>query len=151
MKSLRIPLVEDDFLIGALLAEMLDEMGYSACGVETTEAAAVHAALVAIPDLMLTSHEAKAHFLATTPAGAQPSHFMSRLDDADFQIFYHAPVLVLISAATEGAWVVEDCTVAAENFMLGAYALGLASCWIGFALSYFKTPQGKAAFGLSDA
>lgn len=97
------------------------------------------------------SREAKAHMLATTPAGALPSQFRAMLDDADFQIFYHAPVLVLISAAVQGAWVVEDCTLAAENLMLAAYALGLGSCWIGMAQSYFKTPEGRAALGLPDA
>ena len=53
MKPLRILLVEDDKLIGALLAEMLDDMGHSVCGVETTEAAAVSAALLQRPDLMI--------------------------------------------------------------------------------------------------
>ena len=53
MRPLRILLVEDDVLIGALLAEMLAEMGYSVCSVETTEAAAVNTALVARPDLMI--------------------------------------------------------------------------------------------------
>jgi len=70
------------------------------------------------------------------------------LDDANFQIFYHAPVLVLISAATEGAWVVEDCALAAQNLMLVAYAAGVGSCWIGFAQSYLNTPDGKAALRL---
>jgi nitroreductase len=97
------------------------------------------------------SQQAKAHMRAVTPAGAQPSHFKSMLDDADFQIFYHAPVLVLISAATEGAWIVADCALAAQNLMLAGYAAGLGSCWIGFAQSYLNTPEGRAAFGLPEA
>ncbi len=97
------------------------------------------------------SREAKEHMRAVSPAGAQPSHFKSMLDDADFHIFYHAPVLVLISAATEGAWVVADCALAAQNLMLAGYAAGLGSCWIGFAQNYLNTPEGKAAFGLPIA
>jgi nitroreductase len=58
---------------------------------------------------------------------------------------------MLISAAAQGAWVVEDCTLATENRMLAAYNLGLGSCWIGLAQSYFKTPEGKAALGLPAA
>lgn len=94
------------------------------------------------------SHQAKAHMRAVTPAGAPPSHFKSMLDDANFQIFYHAPALVLISAATDGAWIVTDCALAAQNLMLAGYAAGLGSCWIGFAESYLNTPEGKAALGL---
>lgn len=97
------------------------------------------------------SQQAKAHMLATTPASAQPPHFRTMLDDANFQIFYHAPVLVLISAATEGAWIVEDCALAAQNLMLAGYAAGLGSCWIGLAQSYLNTPDGKAALGIPVA
>jgi len=40
-------------LIGVLLAEMLEDMGHNICGIETTEATAVHAALLHRPDLMI--------------------------------------------------------------------------------------------------
>ena len=53
MSLLRILLVEDELLIGALLAEMLEEMGHTICGIEATEAAAVDAALLHKPDLMI--------------------------------------------------------------------------------------------------
>jgi nitroreductase len=94
------------------------------------------------------SQGAKAHLLATMPAGPHAGRFRSLLDDPGFQIFYHAPVLILISAAAEGPWAVEDCALAAENLMLAAYAAGLGSCWIGFAQGFLNTPEGKAALGL---
>ena len=97
------------------------------------------------------SGEAKAHMLATMPASPHSDHFRSLLDDPSFRIFYHAPVLILISAAAEGAWIVEDCALAAENLMLTAHAAGLGSCWIGFAQSFLNTPDGKAALGLPAA
>ena len=53
MTSLRILLVDDDQSIGELLAEMLEGMGHVVCGIETTEAGAVAAALRALPDLMI--------------------------------------------------------------------------------------------------
>ena len=43
MTALRVLVVEDDALIGALLAEMLAGMGHDVCGIEATEAAAVSA------------------------------------------------------------------------------------------------------------
>ncbi|WP_018928196.1 nitroreductase family protein [Pseudomonas umsongensis] len=94
------------------------------------------------------SREAKAHLLATIPPEAQPEHFHTLLDDENYQIFYHAPALILISGTAPGQWVVEDCALAAENLMLAAYAEGLGSCWIGFAQGFLGTAQGKHALGL---
>jgi len=53
MKSLRILVVEDNAMIGALLSEMLDDMGHKVCGVETNSANAVAAAARCKPDLMI--------------------------------------------------------------------------------------------------
>jgi CheY-like chemotaxis protein len=53
MMALRVLVVEDNAIIGMLLAEMLAEMGYDVCGVETTEAEAVAAAARCKPDLMI--------------------------------------------------------------------------------------------------
>jgi len=94
------------------------------------------------------SREAKAYMLSTLPSGPQSGHFQSLLNDEHFQIFYHAPVLILISGNAPSLWVVEDCALAAENLMLAAYAEGLGSCWIGFAQAFLNTPQGKKALGL---
>ena len=49
----RILLVEDDAMIGPLLAEMLTGLGYEVCGIEVTEAGAVAAAARHSPDLMI--------------------------------------------------------------------------------------------------
>jgi nitroreductase len=94
------------------------------------------------------SRESKAHMIATMPPGARSDHFKSRLGDPAFHIFYHAPVLIVISAIAEGPWIVEDCALAAENLMLAACASGLGTCWIGFAQGFLNTPEGKAALGL---
>jgi nitroreductase len=97
------------------------------------------------------SRNAKSHMLATATASPHAGHFQPMLEDANFHIFYHAPVLILISAVAQGAWIVEDCSLAAENLMLAAFAAGLGSCWIGFAQSFLNTPEGKQALGVPDA
>jgi nitroreductase len=89
--------------------------------------------------------------LATMPLGRHSDYFRSRLSDPNFQIFYHAPVLVVISATEQGPWIVEDCALAAENLMLAAYADGLGTCWIGFAQGFLNTPAGKKALDLPAA
>jgi nitroreductase len=97
------------------------------------------------------SHAAKSHMLATMPATDHSDHFRSLLSNPDFQIFYHAPVLILISAAAQGPWIVEDCALAAENLMLATYAAGLGTCWIGFAQGFLNTPEGKKELALPEA
>lgn len=94
------------------------------------------------------SRDAKVHMLATMPPGAPSEHFRSLLGDANFHIFYHAPVLILISGSAAGPWIAEDCALAAENLMLAAHAAGLGTCWIGFAQSYLNSPEGKKVLGL---
>jgi two-component system, response regulator PdtaR len=53
MKSLCVLVVEDNALIGMLLADMLGEMGHRVCAIEATEAHAVTAAGRYKPDLMI--------------------------------------------------------------------------------------------------
>ncbi len=53
MKALRVLIVEDDALIGLLLAELLAGMGHQICATAGTEAQAVTAALRYGPDLMI--------------------------------------------------------------------------------------------------
>jgi two-component system, response regulator PdtaR len=53
MTALRVLLVEDDAMIGELLADMLRGMGYDICALETTETGAVAAATRYRPDLMV--------------------------------------------------------------------------------------------------
>jgi len=96
------------------------------------------------------SQQAKAHMLATA-CRHDADLFGARLIDPDFQIFYHAPALILIAAAVEGPWMVENCSLAAENMMLFAHCLGLGTCWIGFAQSYLNTREGKKLLGLPTA
>lgn len=97
------------------------------------------------------SAAAKVHMLATLPSGPLSEYFRPRLTNPDFHIFYHAPALILISAAEQGPWIVEHCALAAGNLMLAAYAAGLGTCWIGLAQSYLNTPAGKKELDLPAA
>jgi nitroreductase len=92
------------------------------------------------------SHEAKIYMLATMPT-AFSEQLLSHLRNPEYQIFYHAPALVVISAADAGLWVVEDCALAAQNLMLAAFAAKLGSCWIGLAQKFLGTEVGKSLIG----
>ncbi len=95
------------------------------------------------------SGEAKAHMLRTSPAALASHHFQHVLNDAKFDIFYGAPVLIVISAGA-GHWAIEDCALAAENMMLAAHASRLGTCWIGFAQGWLGTSEGKSVLKLPE-
>jgi nitroreductase len=98
--------------------------------------------------LQRISEEAKRHLLEA-PAQTFPHGMAEMLSNPDFQIFYHAPALVLITGLADDPWARIDCALAAENLMLAAADAGLGSCWIGFAQAWLETDAGKALVGLS--
>ena len=53
MKALRVLVVDDDFLLATLLADVLAGMGHDVCAIEGTEAGAVAAAVRCKPDMMI--------------------------------------------------------------------------------------------------
>ena len=97
------------------------------------------------------SREAKAYMVKNTPLGLVSHHLDQILNDANFDIFYHAPVLIVICCTAEIPWAVEDCALAAENLMLVARSAGLGTCWIGFAQGVLGTPEGKAMLKIPSA
>jgi nitroreductase len=94
------------------------------------------------------SREAKAHMLQSSPIALMSHHFQEILNDPNFDIFYRAPALVIISTVSQIPWAIEDCALAAENLMLAARGIGLGTCWIGFAQAWLGTSEGKAAIKL---
>lgn len=86
--------------------------------------------------------------LQAPPSGLASHHFEELISDPSFDIFYKAPVLIVIASVTNDHWAVENCALAAENLMLAACAEGLGTCWIGFAQGWLDTPEGKTALRL---
>jgi nitroreductase len=89
--------------------------------------------------------------LRTTPVGLMSHHFSEILNDPNFDIFYHAPALILIPTVAHIPWAVEDCALAAENLMLAARGAGLGTCWIGFAQGFLATSEAKTLLKLPAA
>jgi nitroreductase len=82
--------------------------------------------------------------LARTPRAAMPAMF----SDPNFNIFYDANTLIVICARPISAFATADCWLAAENLMLAATALRLATCPIGFAQMALGDPAIKAELGI---
>jgi nitroreductase len=81
---------------------------------------------------------AKAH-AARVHAGEPGSSWTERVD---FQVFWGAPAVVIISGRTE------DCCRAGQNLMLSAHARGLGTCWVGSAMTWLRDAGVKAELGL---
>jgi nitroreductase len=102
-------------------------------------------------DMHHISHEAKLHLLATAEPSKESDQLHAMLTDANFDIFYHAPALIVISAREAAPWAIEDCALAAQTLMLKAHSMTLGTCWIGFAQSFLNTPRGKDILHLSGS
>jgi nitroreductase len=98
------------------------------------------------------STSAKAFILNSASSLNKRVELKDALADPSFDIFYSAPVLVMICAdgSSEAEAALEDCCLAAENFMLAAHAKGLGTCWIGLATPWLNTVSAKAELGLPE-
>ena len=93
------------------------------------------------------SEEAKRE-LARASDAAMSTEFREMLSNPSFDIFYGAPVLIVICAASSASQAAEDCSLAAQNLMLAAHAEGLATCPIGLARPWLGLPETKREIGI---
>lgn len=92
------------------------------------------------------SDRAKAIFAAQAAQGhTDPSGRLREIvAQPDFNLFYNAGTLIVICGKPKGPFVVADCWLAAENVLLAAHAMGLATCVIGLAVAGLNAPEIKA-------
>jgi len=98
--------------------------------------------------LQKISDETKVYLLASISERPYLECYRQIFGDPEFHVFYNAPALIITLAKPEGAYASGDCTLAAQNIMLAAHALGLGSCWIGFAQMSLNTPELKERLGI---
>lgn len=67
------------------------------------------------------------------PVNEDTRELLTLASDPGFNIFYNAPVLVLIFSRPGTDSPEPACAMAAENMMLAAHSLEIGSCWIGMA------------------
>lgn len=94
------------------------------------------------------SWKAKAAIMAQ--AGTHPELSTVLGDDPEFNIFYNAPLLVIVCATAPDDMALKDCCLAAQTLMLAAHAMDLGTCWIGFSDAWLNTPEGKADLGIPE-
>jgi len=69
-------------------------------------------------------------------------------DRPGFQVFWGAPLLVLVCAQTGNAEAPFDCCRVGQTLMLAAHARGLGSCWVGAPMPWLRSPGVAAEVGL---
>jgi nitroreductase len=96
------------------------------------------------------SERAKKHLVVTYPTTWELHSRSELYGNPSYDLFHGANTLIVIYANSGGTQPAEDCCLAAENLMLAAYGLGLGSCPIGFARSWFDLPDTKRELGVPD-
>ena len=100
--------------------------------------------------LLALSAEAKAHLFAAYGDDPRMAPYRDLLSQEDFDLFYGAPLLVILCAEPDPLNPVEQCFLAAQTLMLAAHARGLGSCCIGWALPLVSRPAVKAELGIPE-
>ena len=76
-------------------------------------------------------------------------HFKKMLATDEFNIFYNAPVVVIVLGNNAGFTTDYDCSLCAENMMLAAHSMGIGSCWIGTACFIQDNPEFLEELGIT--
>ncbi|MFP4654743.1 MAG: nitroreductase [Methanohalobium sp.] len=64
-----------------------------------------------------------------------------KMKNKDFNLFYGAPILVLVMHNRDDTLADYDCALCAENMMLAAHSMGLGSCWVGAGSFIQQSPE----------
>lgn len=97
------------------------------------------------------SSECKKNFLeriAQNPADYAKKYEKMLGNDA-FNIFYHAPALVLILGESALKNLFVDCALAASYLMMSATSKGLGTCWVNFGTE-IHAPRLKEELGIPE-
>ena len=77
-------------------------------------------------------------------AGLENRYLSQMAQSENYNIFYHAPLAILVSGPAEKAMIESDCAAAIQNMLLAAESLGYGGCWINFVLFVFQGPKDEA-------
>ncbi|MBU6431923.1 MAG: nitroreductase [Nitrospirae bacterium] len=94
------------------------------------------------------SNRVKAHVLKTLKPQSPLYNHREELANPEYNVFYNAGTLIIVCAKPEGVHAEEDCSLAAQNLMLAAHAMGLGTCPIGFARPWLNLARTKRALAI---
>lgn len=76
--------------------------------------------------------------------------YLDMVGEEGFSIFYNAPCVLFVLGKNDVAFSDVDCSLCAQNIMLAAHSLGLATCWVGSARYLEKNPGLVEELGIPD-
>jgi nitroreductase len=68
----------------------------------------------------------------------------------NFNIFYQAPTVIIVSARKDAVSPVPDACAAIENMLIAAESLDVGACWIGFSKFYFVDAARYRKLGIPE-
>ena len=79
------------------------------------------------------SHKAKELWMELDAKASKPEliALANMVSRPGFNIFFNAPLLIMIFSHPDAFSPQIDCALAAENMMLAARSMGMGNCWIG--------------------
>ena len=96
------------------------------------------------------SERIKAHVLKRLKSDSPLAKYRDMLSSPDYHVFHRAGTLIIICARPGTHNGEEDCSLAAQNLMLAAHAMGLGTCPIGFARPWLNQARIKRSIGIPD-
>lgn len=72
-----------------------------------------------------------------------PDDMVQKISNNDkFNIFYHAPTVIIVSGDEAALMPKVDCAAASQNMLIAAESLDIGSCWVGYLAMLFRGPKG---------
>lgn len=112
-----------------------------------------HFTAVQSKDALAALNEAAKHTLLSLPdddtvPGPLKNQAMHFKNKPDFNFFYNAPTLVIVSSAKDPAVSspASDCAAALENMFVAAQSIGVSSCWINLLTRMSDFPEIRKLF-----
>jgi len=68
----------------------------------------------------------------------------------NFNIFYHAPTVIIVSGRKNSKYSINDCCAATENMLIAAESVDIGSCWIGLSRFFFQNPKNVEKLNLPE-
>ncbi|MFH1275754.1 MAG: nitroreductase family protein [Candidatus Woesearchaeota archaeon] len=73
-----------------------------------------------------------------------------RGNDTNFNIFYNAPTIIIVSGRKEAYSPLTDCSAAIQNMLLTAESLNIGSCWVGLVSHFFTLKEEVQKLNIPD-
>jgi nitroreductase len=97
------------------------------------------------------SERIKTYVLKRLKPDSPLAKYRAMISSPDYHVFHRGGTLIIICARPDAHNGEEDCSLAAQNLMLAAYAMGLGTCPIGFARPWLNQARIKRSLGIPDA